>query len=303
MHEDGTTGLCDEVRRSSAAIAEAARSVRIDAAGLERAVERWRAEGLAGRPQALDPERHYLEGSRGEVAAYLLTLDAINFGSGWFPTIRKRPGCSGYYTVAWGLADRFRAEGPWPPSELREMSGEAIARVLGQDPEHELMELYGEALRQLGRFLGDRTVLDVIHAADRSAEALASTLREMPFFDDIGFWKRAQITANDLALAGIASFEDLDRLTIFADNLVPHVLRVDGVLVYARELADRIDAEQPLPLGGAEREIRACAVQACELIAERLGVAPRVLDVSLWERGQQPHYKSRPRHRTRTVYY
>src|SRR5215207_6305299 len=84
MHEDGTTGLCDEVRRSSAAIAEAARSVRIDAAGLERAVERWRAEGVAGRPQALDPERHYLEGSRGEVAAYLLTLDAINFGSGWF---------------------------------------------------------------------------------------------------------------------------------------------------------------------------------------------------------------------------
>ena len=54
----------------------------------------------------------------------------------------------------------------------------------------------------------------------------------MPFFDERGFWKRAQITANDLALAGVAEFPDLDRLTIFADNLVPHVLRVDGVLRY-----------------------------------------------------------------------
>ena len=47
------------------------------------------------------------------MAAYLLTLDAINFGSGWFPTLRKRPGCSGYFTVAWALADRFREHGPW----------------------------------------------------------------------------------------------------------------------------------------------------------------------------------------------
>ncbi len=43
-------------------------------------------------------------------------------------------------------------------------------------------------------------------------------------FDDRGFYKRAQIVASDLALAGVARFADLDRLTIFADNLVPHVL-------------------------------------------------------------------------------
>jgi hypothetical protein len=32
-------------------------------------------------------------------------------------------------------------------------------------------------------------------------------------------------------------------------------------------------------------------------------VPPRVLDVWLWNRGQAPEYKARPRHRTRTVYY
>jgi hypothetical protein len=44
-------------------------------------------------------------------------------------------------------------------------------------------------------------------------------------------------------------------------------------------------------------------VHACELIAERLGIAPRLLDTWLWNRGQAPEYKAIPRHRTRTVYY
>ena len=55
--------------------------------------------------------------------------------------------------------------------------------------------------------------------------------------------------------------------------------------------------------GEAEREIRACALHACELIAERSGTPPRVLDVALWNRGQEPRYKAIPRHRTRSVYY
>jgi hypothetical protein len=125
----------------------------------------------------------------------------------------------------------------------------------------------------------------------------------MPMFEDPGFYKRAQIVPSDLELAGVASFHDLDRLTIFADNLVPHVLRVDGVLRYDAGLAAHIDAERLLEPGETEREIRACAVHACELIAGRMGVAPRVLDVWLWNRGQELRYKSRPRHRTRTTAY
>jgi hypothetical protein len=81
------------------------------------------------------------------------------------------------------------------------------------------------------------------------------------------------------------------------------VLRVDGVLVYDRELADWIDSGRPLPQGDDEREIRACAVHACELIARDLDIPPRDLDVMLWNRGQDERYKSLPRHRTRTVYY
>jgi Potential Queuosine, Q, salvage protein family len=288
-------GLTDEVRRSCAEIAESARSVSID-------IERLVYVEPAAAPQ-LDPERHYLEGSPEDVAAYLLTLDAINFGSGWFPTLRKRAGCSGYFTVAWALADRFRADGAWSNAELRALSAAEIALVLGQDPEHELMGLYASALRSLAEFLGERSALHLVREAGGSADRLASELASMPFFADVGFWKRAQIVPNDLALAGVASFSDLDRLTIFADNLVPHVLRVDGVLRYEPSLAARIDAGELLPPGREEREIRACAVQAGELIAKRLGTPPRVLDTWLWNRGQAPEYKAIPRHRTRTVYY
>jgi hypothetical protein len=125
----------------------------------------------------------------------------------------------------------------------------------------------------------------------------------MRFFDDRGFYKRAQIVPSDLALAGLAGFGDLDSLTIFADNLVPHVLRVDGVLRYDTELAAHIDAGDLLPQGRAELEIRACAVHACEQLAQRTGVPARLLDVRLWNRGQGPEYKAIPRHRTRSVYY
>src|SRR4051795_8567026 len=101
-------GLCDDVREHCAATAAQAHWVAIDEARLDA----YDLEGPPPEPDPLDPERHYLEGSRDDVANYILALDAINFGSGWFPLLRKRPFSSGYLTVAWGLADCYRRQGP-----------------------------------------------------------------------------------------------------------------------------------------------------------------------------------------------
>jgi hypothetical protein len=279
-------GLSDDVRRHCAEVAATARSVRIDEAAL--------SEIEPAQPPELDPQVHYLEGMPDDVARYLLALDAINFGSGWFPLLEKRPGLSGYFTVAWNMSDDWRARGPWTAQDLRAMTTERIATALRQSP----------ALEEFGRLLGDAGALGLVESARGSAQRLAAKLAtECALFADHGFYKRAQIAANDLALAGIAQFDDLDDLTIFADNLVPHVLRCDGVLHYDEALAGHIDSGQLLPAGREEREIRAAAVHACELLAQRTGVPPRVLDVWLWNRGQAPEYKLRPRHRTRTVYY
>jgi hypothetical protein len=298
--------LTEEVRASCACIAAEARHVRIDldaAAAVEMDPTR--------PPPQLDAECHYLEGTPADVADYLLALDAINFGSGWFPQLRKRHSdgraLSGYFTVAWNLADHVRAQGGAGVLEsawLCQVSTHEIAAILDQPAELELMSLYAQALRLLGRFLGGRRTLDVVAECERSAELLAQTLAHgMAMFDDRPFYKRAQIVPHDLALAGVAGFDDLDKLTIFADNLVPHVLRRDGVLVYDEALAAAVDAGAILPLGGPEREIRACAVHACELIAQRSGLHARTIDNWLWTRGQDPAYKAHPRHRCRTVFY
>jgi hypothetical protein len=287
-----TPSLPEQVRRSCAEIARAARWVRID---MEAST---RAGGIAG----LDPEQHFLEGDPEAVARYVLVLDAINFGSGWFPTLRHGA------TVAMTerlTADVRRRGAPWSPAQLRGLRAGDIAAVLDEDPAHPLMGHYAEGLRQLGRFLGDGGALDAVAAARGSAARFARSLASgMPYLADTGFYKRAQITANDLALAGVADFGDIDDLTVFADNFLPHVLRLDGVLVYDAELATHVDAGDLLPAGGAmERELRACAVHACEQLATRFGVAPRLLDNWLWNRGLEPTYASRPAHLARTVFY
>ncbi|MGH2878522.1 MAG: queuosine salvage family protein [Solirubrobacteraceae bacterium] len=293
----------DDVRTHGRLVAAGARQVRIDLDAC--------AQVAPAEPPALDPERHYLEGSPADVADYMLALDAINFGSGWFPTLRKRMAhgepVSGYFTVAWNFADHVRTHGPPTSAWLARVDSVEIAVILGQDPGSELMSLYAQALRELGRFLAGppaRRALDVVELAGGSAVRLAELVGTgMRMWADHGFYKRAQILPSDLALAGVAEFADLDRLTIFADNLVPHVLRCDGVLVYDEALAARIDTGERLSLGGAEREIRACAVHACALISQRTGISEREIDNWLWTRGQAPEYKARPRHRCRTVFY
>ena len=291
-----TEGLCDAVRRHCAAVAASARWVRIDPS----------VPVAAGGVVGLDREVHLLDAPAEEVARYVLVLDAINFGSGWFPSLRPAGPESPTDAFARCLTEHARRRGgPWTAAELRAVDAREVAVVLEQDPGHELMRLYAQALNQLGEWLGDRGALGVVGDARGSAQRLASELaRAMPFFADRGFYKRAQITANDLALAGVASFADIDELTIFADNLIPHVLRTDGVLVYDTELATAVDAGIELPAGAPmEQELRACAVHACELLARRLGVPPRTLDNWLWNRGQQSPYRDRPAHLTRTVYY
>jgi hypothetical protein len=288
--------------------------VRIDRALLE--------EYAAGLPasagdQALDPETHFLEGDREQRAAFIICLDAINFGSGWWPTIRKQEGRSGYFTVAGALATRFRERGAPSAAELVELAPADVAGMLGQDPLHQLMRHYAEALRDVGaHVLADHSgsFASVLESARGSAVALAEILARWSSFADtsryagraVPFFKRAQIAAADVHLAGLAEFRDRDRLTAFADNLVPHVLRVDGVLVLEERLRHAIESGELIKHGGAQEvELRACTVHAVELLADASGrrLAPAEIDQALWNRGRSPRYKSLPRPRSRTTAY
>ena len=297
----------DRLRRACEAVAERAEHVHI-----ERDAIPAYAASLPGEMPTPEPDPHLTTGTREERAAFWLTLDAINFGSGWFPTLRKRGGRSGYFTIAAGVQEH----GPWSASELEGLRAADIATVLGQDPDHELMALFAASLNDLGRRsaseFGGRFAT-VVDAADGSAAALVQTLSRWACFSDIStyeglelpFLKRAQIAAADLHRAGLLSAPDLGRLTMFADNLVPHVLRLDGVLTFASQLVKHIEQEQLIEHGSREEvEIRACSVHAVELIvAQRPGSCASEIDQLLWNRGQGQTYKSRPRHRTRCTAY
>ena len=92
---------------------------------------------------------------------------------------------------------------------------------------------------------------------------------------------------------------------MFADNLVPHVLRLDGILQFDPELSARIERGELIEHGSEEEiEIRACAVHAVELIVRSAaGRTAAEVDEALWKRGGQPRYKASPRHRSRCTAY
>ena len=249
-------------------------------------------------------------------AAFAICMNAINFGSGWWPTIRKRPGHSGYATMAAGVGDRFAALGPWHAEELVAMDAAAIAAVVGQDPGHPLMAEFAVALRDVGApLLADHggRYLAVTEAAD-SVPALAATFAGWGSFADVSpyegraipFYKRAQLAAADLHRAGLAALPGAERLTAFADSLVPHVLRVDSVLRLDPGLTARIEAEELLAHDSPQEvELRAGAVHAVELLAAATGgdLTPAEIDSALWNRGRERRYKALPRPRSRNTAY
>jgi putative queuosine salvage protein len=264
-----------------------------------------------------DPALDIGPAGREQRAAFAICLDAINFGSGWWPTIRKRPGHSGFFTVAAGVAERFRDDGAWTAPELAAMTPAAVAATLGQDPEHPLMAQFAASLRDVGERLGaehDSGFAALVDAAAGSAPALAGLLADWDAFADtstyagrpVPLFKRAQLAAADVDRAGVAALSGLDRLTAFADNLVPHVLRLDGVLHLDPALVARIEAEELLVHESPEEvELRACTVHAVELLtaASDGRLTPAVLDSLLWNRGRAARYKAIPRPRCRTTAY
>lgn len=312
-----------EIRLACAEVAARADFVSIN----EDALHPYAAALPVDLRASYDTDHHFL-GEPEATLSYVVTLDAVNFGSGFFPYLNKRPGLSGYFTVACCLKEHFERFGFLKAAELRDLTLQACAAIFEQRLENrvqaELIALFKQALNDLGWWLERRfggSFVSLADAAQGSAETLATLLSEMPFFQDVSvykgrrvpLYKRAQITASDLALAfdgkGFGAFDDLDALTMFADNLVPHVLHLDGILSYEPSLAEHIGRGDLLePDSPPEVELRAVALHAVERLVDTLNrqgkiVSAQQLDIALWNWGQDPRYRTQLRHRTRTVFY
>ena len=318
-----TDPLFARIRDSCAEVAASARRVAIDHAAIEPC-----AKTLAPHIAPLaHTAAHHLLGRGDDTLAFFVILDAINFGSGWSPHLTKDGG-SGYFTVAKRLTQHCAAHGIPSAAELARWSAQDCTRMFAQDPANpdvqELMRLFAQALNVLGVWLTDLyggDHLGFLRRARRAEEAVAALLI-MPFFRDVAryggrevsFFKRAQILVHDLKIAApehpLLAFDDFAEMTIFADNIVPFVLRADGVLRYDDRLDRRIASGGLIESASPEEvELRACAVHAAELVRDAMAragknVTAREIDQALWIRGQEIREKvaTRP-HLTRCTFY
>lgn len=318
-------GLFDQIRHTCALVSEQSAQIKIHCSIINDYLRKLPLHEALN--PVMDKTNHYYSDPE-TTLAYFITLNAINFGSGYFNHFTKDEGKTGYYTIASSLKQKFEQTGAFSASQLTETTPENCRQLFGQsadnEPVNELMLLFSKALNDLGNFLAnkfDGSFSNLILAADRSCEKLVQILCEMPMYNDSHMYKgkkvffhtRAQTTASDLHIAfggqGFGRFDDIDKMTVFADNLIPHVLRHDGVLSYSSELENKITNLEEIPSGSEEEiEIRAATIHSVELLREaldRLGISvtSKGLDHLFWNRGQQQNYRSLPRHITKSIFY
>ena len=181
-----------------------------------------------------------------------------------------------------------------------------------------------EILAAIGRVLEnsfDGRLENAFTAAGNDALVLAEFLTtNFPSFRDvcdykglsIPLCKRAQLAAGMLHGArcarGASGMLRINRLTVYADYMIPVTLRRLGIFEYSERLADIVDNRQVMESGCEEEsEIRIGTVAAGEMIigeARRLGLDLNAvqLDYWLWRTGFSLESAS-PHHRVITTCY
>ncbi|MCO5605759.1 hypothetical protein L7F22_059943 [Adiantum nelumboides] len=290
------------VRESSAWVASHASHVFINQKGLEKVVDEldsnihmdlWDFEGI-----------HYFDGGPLTVQ-YLFVLDALNFC--FWPDADLH-----YDHLAAGLRSAL-------------MEDSTIFDADRLEKELPLQEERARLLREVGIELNrsfSGKAANLVATANGSALTLVNLIAShFPGFRDhsvykghqVFIYKRAQIFVADLwgAFKGksFGAFKDIQGLTMFADYIVPAILRHLGIISYSPSLARKVDSFNELPPGTEEEvEIRACTIVAVEklgeLLSAKLGrqVLTVQLDWWLWSTGISLQSKLSC-HRTHTIYY
>jgi hypothetical protein len=320
------------VLTGTAQVVRGASLVTLDLSAIERLAARW---ADAPWPDNSDfPEMHYFDGTE-RTLNWLLLLDALNFCFWAFPgearwRIEWRgETLDGYNALAASLSRAMDEGLPLHDAAyLAAQDEETLASILRPAPDATPIPLFAERLanaREVGRVLLERydgQFANALEAAGRDAVSLALLLaRDFSSFADIAVWngqpvpflKRAQICVADVYTAfdgkGLGAITGLDQLTAFADYKLPQLLRYQGAMIYAPELAAQVDSYQKIAAGSApEVEIRAATIWAVELIRRALAGhaierTASAIDYRLWSESQAPTPDMRPYHRTRTIYY
>ncbi len=174
-------------------------------------------------------------------------------------------------------------------------------------------------LREAGKILIQKfkgKTINIIEEVDFDAIKLVRLIIDnFPSFRDISvldekevfFLKRAQLCPNDFSYIleqHDKKMENLHLLTAFADYKIPQILRANGILEYAPELAEKVDNFVEIPHDSREEiEIRSATIWATELLRQAMpDFSAREIDNALWLMSQNQE-GLKPYHRTRTIFY
>ncbi len=316
--------LPQRVRDDAAFVMSGAQHVTIVAARLQPYAQELVASSVL--VTELDKDNHFVsKAAPAQTAAYVLALDSINFGSGVFAAAQDAGINLEYAPVAQSLKSAFIKGICNNPEKWCTLTAGDCHRIFnipeGQQATLDaLMQDFTDHLRLTGAaVLRDFGSLDALLENYRGRGlALLDKCAAWPHFADfaryqgrdIAIYKRAQILLADLELA-LGSpqkpyFGSLEQLTCFADNMVPHVLRSDGILTYSPDLAARVDAGDFIDAGSdMEIELRCAAIHTVELMRDILGGAYTSVNIDhmLWHRGYQPGFSTFKTHRTISTWY
>ncbi len=296
----------------------------------ETALEKFCRKILQNRPKIpeWDYQHHFYDGTERTVA-YLLVLDSLNFcfwSDPLWQILYKGEILSGYMALAAALKRAIEEGIPIDDADfLSTVPPETVSHIFRGSGRLPLLEKRLEILHEIGTVLKAQyqgSAHRLVEAAQSSAVQLVQRLvTDLHSFRDealykeypILFRKRAQIFVADLygSFQGKrwGEFHDIDQLTIFADYVLPQVLRQLDILQYGPKLSDRIDCQELIEPGSPEEvEIRAHTIWAVELIRRKLAarnwnLRAFEIDWLLWNMGQDPGYEVKPYHRTLSIYY
>ncbi|XP_012545868.2 queuosine 5'-phosphate N-glycosylase/hydrolase [Bombyx mori] len=270
---------------------------------------------------------------------WVFVADTLNFCFWSYSGVLKWTvgGHSGYYALEAAL-DRAIKEGYdiTNPEYYSKITTEQLEMIMRGDNEAKI-PLFTErmsVLHETGAILLEKyngTFTTCLKEANKSAlKLLEIIVNNFPSFRDeavykgqkLGIYKRAQILVADLwnffGGKSWGEFEDIDKITMFADYRVPQVLVYFGALSYSDELMEKLKNDILLQSGSEEEiEIRGCSIHAIELIKKRLEDALKktggdielpnsgLIDYYLWcyRRKYADEMESIPFHKTLGIYY
>ena len=249
--------------------------------------------------------------------------NAVNFGSGWFPVLRKRPGLSGARSLAEAWPTTSPRDGPptaaWLDPGRRPRRAPRCSASPTPAPSTTCSTCSprpgatsGRCCRPVRR-LGGRAgslgrgsaAAPVGHARRHAADARRRPVRRRrgPAVQAGPDHRLAPGPGFD-GRRRLGRFADVDRLTAFADDLVP--TRCGWRACWCTTTGWPA-ASGGRAAGGRQRRggrdpgVRGARGRAAG--GSATGLSAAALDHQLWQRGQAPEVKAVPRHRTRCPYY